>query len=168
MTLSFAVLLGFLHRAIAQMNDPRQASNATRYSLKDTVLGAFSVFFMQCESFLEHQRQMYSRCGKDNAQRLFDLTLIPTTPQIRNILDAIAGQELFEVFTWIYQGLHQRGYLKPYQCLGGYLLVTLDGTQYFSSQKINCPHCSSRTHKNGQKVFLLGTRTHVEEHRHED
>ena len=67
MTLSFEVMLGFLQRAIAEIKDPRLASNATRYSIKDTVLGAFSVFFMQCESFLEHQRQMHSRHGQDNA-----------------------------------------------------------------------------------------------------
>ncbi len=56
--LSFGVLMAYLHRAIAQMPDPRQASNGTRYGLRDVVLGAFSVFFMQCASFLEHQRQM--------------------------------------------------------------------------------------------------------------
>ncbi|MEH2279709.1 MAG: hypothetical protein V7K40_34390 [Nostoc sp.] len=61
MTLSFGVMLGFLTRAIAKIKDPRLASNATRYSIKDTVLGAFLVFFMQCESFLEHQHQMHSR-----------------------------------------------------------------------------------------------------------
>jgi hypothetical protein len=61
MTLSFGVMLGFLQRAIAEIKDARLASNATRYSIKDTVLSAFSVFFMQCESFLEHQRQMHSR-----------------------------------------------------------------------------------------------------------
>jgi len=56
--LSFGVLLGHLHQIMTQMNDPRLASNGTRYSLKDAILAAFSVFFMQCESFLEHQRQM--------------------------------------------------------------------------------------------------------------
>lgn len=54
--LSLKVLLGFLHQAIAGMGEPRKASNATRYSLRDPILGAFSAFFMQCESFLEHQR----------------------------------------------------------------------------------------------------------------
>ncbi len=101
MTLNFVGMLGFLSQAIAEIKDPRQTSNATRYSIKDTVLGAFSVFFMQSESFLEHQRQMYSRCGKDNAQSLFGLKQIPTTPQIRNILDKIAAKELFKVFTWV-------------------------------------------------------------------
>ena len=92
---------------------------------------AFSVFFMQCESFLEHQHQ------------------IPTTPQIRNILDGIAARELFCVFTWIYHRLERDGYLKPYHSLGGHLLVGLNGTQYFTSQTIHCECCSSRTDKNG-------------------
>lgn len=154
MALSFGVMLGFLTRAIAIIKDPRQASNATRYSIKDTVLAAFSVFFMQCESFLEHQRQMHSRCGQDNAQSLFGLTQIPTTPQIRNILDRIAARELFCVFTWIYRRLERDGYLKPYHCLGGHLLVALDGTQDFSSQNIHCECCSSRTHKNGTVTYF--------------
>ena len=154
MTLSFGVMLGFLQRAIAEIKDPRQGSNATRYSIKDTVLAAFSVFFMQCESFLEHQRQMNSRCGRDNAQSLFGLTQIPTTPQIRNILDKIAAQGLFQIFTWVYQALHRGGHLKPYHGLGGQLLVALDGTQYFSSRTIHCECCSSRTHKNGTVTYF--------------
>jgi hypothetical protein len=116
MPLSFGVLLGYLHRAITQIHAPRQKSNGTRYSLSDAMLAAFSVFFMQCESFLEHQRQMQSRRGKDNAQTLFGLGQIPTMPQLRNILDEIAARQLFGVFEWVYQALGRGGYLKPYHC----------------------------------------------------
>ncbi len=110
MPLSFGVLLGVLHQVIGQVKDPRLASNGTRYSLKDAVLGAFSVFFMQCESFLEHQRQMQSRQGKDNAQTLFGLVQVPTMLQIRNILDKIVAQELFGVFGWVNQALQREGH----------------------------------------------------------
>lgn len=151
--LSFGVLLAYLHQTIAGMADPRQASNGTRYSLKDAILSAFSVFFMQCESFLEYQRQMQSRQGQDNAQTLFGVGLIPSTPQIRNILDQIGAATLFEVFKRVYRALKQGGYLQPYQCLGGHLLVALDGTQYFSSQKIGCQQCSTRTHQTGRVSY---------------
>ncbi len=43
--LSFDSLLGTLNSAIGELGDPRQPSNATRYSVKDAVLGAFSCFF---------------------------------------------------------------------------------------------------------------------------
>ena len=58
--LSFSVLQGMLSGVITQLEDPRKPSNAMTFSLKDIVLGAFSLFYMQCPSFLEHQRQMDS------------------------------------------------------------------------------------------------------------
>jgi hypothetical protein len=86
MTLSFDVLIAYLNRAIAGMEDPRKTSNATKYSLKDAVLAAFSVFFMQRESFLDYQRYQESHHSKSNAQSLFGVINVPTVPQIRNIL----------------------------------------------------------------------------------
>ncbi|KAM3092025.1 hypothetical protein ACKFKG_23835 [Phormidesmis sp. 146-35] len=50
--MSFEKLLGDLCKAVSEIRDPCQASNATRYRLSDVMLGAFSVFLMQCESFL--------------------------------------------------------------------------------------------------------------------
>ena len=150
---SFSMLLGYLEQVITKLVDPRKTSNATRYSLKDLVLGAFSAFFMQSESFLEHQRQMNSRCGRDNAQTLFGLEQIPTVEQIRNVLDGIAPLSLFPVFEWIYQTLRDQGYLRAYQMPAGDLFVALDGTEYYTSRKISCSCCSTRTHKNGSITY---------------
>jgi len=66
--LSFTSLLDYLGTSIAQMIDPQRPSNNTRYNLDHLVVGVFIAFFMQSESFLEHQRQLNSRCGRDNAQ----------------------------------------------------------------------------------------------------
>ena len=153
MSLGFESLLAYLNRAIDQTPDPRQSSNGTRFSLHDLVLGAFSVFFMQCESFLEHQRHQQSHTGHNNGQSLFGLTAVPTAPQIRNVLDKIAVESLFNVFSWVYQALQKGGFLKEYECLGGQLLIALDGTQYFSSNTIHCNHCNHRTHSNGTTSY---------------
>jgi len=155
MKLSFGVLIAYLSRTILQMQEPRKASNATRYSLSDAVLGAFSVFFMQSESFLEHQRQMESHQGKNNAQTLFGMFQVPSVPQIRNILDGIPCTALFGVFDCVYQALQRGGHLNPFQYLGG-LLIALDGTEYFDSHKLHCESCSSRTHKNGSVTYFHG------------
>jgi hypothetical protein len=152
--LSFAVLLSYLHQAIEPIADPRQLSNAIRYTLTGAILGAFSVFFMQCESFLEHQRQMQSRRGKDNAQSLFGISKMPSSAQIRNLLDEVAAVGLFEVFFQVYAALMRGGYLQSYQQWNGHWLVALDGTEYFKSQKIHCQCCSSRTHKSGRVTYF--------------
>ncbi|WP_442786367.1 hypothetical protein [Leptothoe sp. PORK10 BA2] len=81
--LSFDSLLSELNDTIDELGDPRKPSNATSYSVKDAVLGAFSCFFMQSESFLDYQRQLNSRSGRDNAQSLFGLENIPSVEQIR-------------------------------------------------------------------------------------
>lgn len=148
--LSFTILLSYLHRLIGTLPDPRQPSNAQNYSLGDIVLGGFSVFYMQCSSFLEHQRQMASRQGQNNAQRLFGLAELPTNNQLKNVLDGVAAKLLFPVFIWVYQALAAQGLLKSYEVLDGQLLIGLDGTEYFSSQNIHCQQCAHRTHKNGQ------------------
>jgi hypothetical protein len=153
MTLSFGVLIAYLNQAILQMEDPRQTSNATKYSLKDAVLAAFSAFFMQSESFLEYQRYQESRQGKSNARSLFGMMSVPTAPQIRNILDGIPATTLSGVFNRVYQALRREGHLRSFQCLGG-LLIALDGTRYFDSHKLHCENCSSRKHKNGSVTYF--------------
>lgn len=151
--LSFGVMLSYLYRALEWIEDPRQPSNAQRYSLRDLVLGAFSVFYMQGPSFLEHQRQMQSRQGHNNAQRLFGVTTIPTPNQIKNVLDQVAASMLFPIFRWVFQALAAQGILKPYKVLDDQLLVGLDGTDYFSSTTIHCDQCSPCSHRNGQVSY---------------
>ena len=153
MTLSFGVLIAYLSQAMGQMADPRQASNATKYSLKDAVLAAFSVFLMQSESFLEYQRHQQSHHGNSNTQSLFGMMIIPTVPQIRNILDGIPATTLSGVFHCVYQALQREGHLKPLQVLGG-LLIALNGTQYFDSHKLSCEQCSRQMHQNGSFTYF--------------
>jgi hypothetical protein len=67
---SFAVLLQFLEDSIETFPDVRTGEN-TVYEVRDAVLSAFSMFFMQCPSFLAHQRAMGLRKGKNNAESIF-------------------------------------------------------------------------------------------------
>ncbi len=152
--LSFDGIVRCLNDVIGKINDPRSASNATKYSLREAILGAFAAFFLQNESFLEYQRQLNSRFGRDNAQSLFGLEKIPTVEQIRNIVDGIAASSLFPLFGLIYQALRSMGFLKSYEILGGNLLVAMDGTNYHSSKKVNCPCCSTKTSKQGKVTYF--------------
>lgn len=152
-SLSYDNLLAELDGAIAELDDPRKPSNASSYSIRDAVLGAFGCFFMQSASFLEYQRHLDSRNGRNNAQSLFGLEKIPSVEQIRNMLDSIAALGLFQVFVNVYRTLQQQGYLRGFETLSGNLLVALDGTEYYSSHKISCRCCSKRTSRSGQVTY---------------
>jgi hypothetical protein len=66
---------------------------------------------------------------------MFGIFNIPTNQQIKNILDGIPATALIGVFDWVYQVMRDQGILQSFEYLGG-LMVALDGTQYYSSQKI--------------------------------
>jgi len=151
--LVFNVFLDFLQEGIEKITDPRSKSNATKFKIDDAMLSAFSMFFMQSQSFLEYQRQIQSRSGKNNVQSIFGVEEIPCDQQIRNILDLISATSLSVVFERIYQFLQNGKHLQRYERLGKNLLICLDGTEYHSSSKISCECCSNRNHRNGKVTY---------------
>jgi hypothetical protein len=112
-----------------------------QYSIADAGLGAFSVFYLQSPSFLAHQRDMQRKKGENNAQGLFGIEQIPSDGQIRNLLNPVEPAQLREPFWEIYCSLDESGFLDPYHGVGGTRLISLNGSQYFSSQQIHCPSC---------------------------
>ncbi len=139
-TLEISELIKFLRQELHDLPDARKPGNNTKYQIEDAVLGAFSVFFTQSPSFLEHQRLMKSSKGKDNASSLFSLNEIPCDNQIRNLLDPVTASKISGAFQRVYQWLKKQGVLKKFRYLNGEILIALDGTEYFSSKKNNCPH----------------------------
>ena len=86
--LSINRMIKNLKATMQQFPDLRRGKN-TQYEIVDAGMGAFSVFFTQCASFLEHQRNLKRTKGRSNAESLFDLSDIPSDNQIRNLLDPV-------------------------------------------------------------------------------
>ena len=117
------------------------------------VLAAFSVFFTQCPSFLEHQNLMKKKRGKDNAFSLFGLKKIPSDNQIRTLLAPIPATTVLETFKTVWEWLRENKILNHFKYLDEEILLAIDGTEYYSSKKINCPHCNCRHHRNGTTTY---------------
>lgn len=152
-TLTFDSLLKVFHQLLERLPDRRTGKN-TRYTIKDAALGAFAVFFTQSPSFLAYQRTMKQSEGRSYAESLFGIEHIPCDNQIRTLLDPLAPCHLFSMFTTVFEALEQCGELDPFRVLEGNLLVSLDGTQYFSSKKIHCPNCSHKTLADGTALYF--------------
>jgi hypothetical protein len=142
-TLSFDRLRSILVATVMYLPDRRTGRNRI-YEMTDAALGAFAVFFVQSPSFLAHQRDMQRVRGHNNAQSLFGVDQVPSDGQIRNLLDPIAPEHLAPPFWQVFEQLRDGDYLKAYQGHLGRWLCALDGTQYFSSQKIHCAQCTTR------------------------
>src|SRR5512135_2569359 len=132
--------------------DHRTGRNVT-YTIKDAVLSAFAVFFMQSPSFLAQQQVVQRREGRNNAQSLFGVAQIPSDNQIRNLLDPLPPERLFPLFETCWQILEATGTLTAFQVLGQQYLIALDGTQYFSSQTVHCDACTHTTSATGVTTY---------------
>jgi len=134
----------------SRLPDKRTGQNI-RYMLDDIVLGAFAVFFLQCPSFLARQKALKNRLGRSNAETVFQITQTPCDEHIRQMLDPIAPHHFYPEFHALLGAVEARGHLAAYTVLGGqHLLISLDGTQYFSSYALECDHCLHRKRRNGQ------------------
>ena len=127
----------------------RKGGNNQQFTMKDAGLSAFSVFFTQNPSFLDYQVRMQKERGRNNAASLFGVHKIPCDQQIRNLLDPVAPDAVAPLWFNLVEALDRGGALADYRRFAGDVLIALDGTQYFASEKISCPHCTMRTLANG-------------------
>ncbi len=153
-------LMKGLEEGFAGLPEHRSGKNS-QYELADAGMGAFSVFFTQSPSFLAHQRDMKLRKGRSNAEKLFALREIPSDNQIRNLLDPIHPGHLNFCYQRIFQKLEQTEILERRRSFANQLLVAMDGTEYFSSQKIHCEQCSQRVLKNEKNNYYHSALTPV-------
>jgi hypothetical protein len=153
-------LVGSLRQTLAALPDPRTGDN-TKYSMQDIGLGAFSVFFTQSPSFLAAQKTLQQAKGQSNAQSLFQIEQIACDNHIRDTLDAVPPDKLFPLYDEVYQALRQAGLLENFRAVHQTFLIALDGTWYFSSQKIHCPQCCCLEHKSGDKTYYHSAVTPV-------
>ena len=150
---SMAGLTQRIREVFAQLPDARHSSNNQRYVMEDAALSAFSVFFTQSPSFLDYQIRMQQQQGKNNAQSLFGVHSIPSDNQIRNILDPVAPDTLFPLIAHLGDELYRHQYLESYRSINNTLLMAVDGTDFFSSNKIHRKCCSCAQQKNGDTLY---------------
>ena len=150
--LKFKDLVDFYRKVLEHFPDKRTGKNK-KYKIAEIALGAFSVFFMQSSSFLAHQREMEVREGCNNACSLFNISKIPSDNHIRDILDEVSPNAVFPVFDYIFEALDATNHLSKFRFLQNQFLILLDGTEYFSSNKINCNKCFKREHINGEITY---------------
>jgi hypothetical protein len=156
----FDQLVGRLRQCLAGLPDRRTGENSS-YTMEDIGLSAFAVFFTQSPSFLAHQKAMQETKGANNARGVFQIRDIPTDNHIRTMLDPVAPEQLFPVYDDVYRALAERGILDSFAAVENTRLIALDGTWYFSSEKIHCPSCSRIEHQDGAITYYHSAITPV-------
>ncbi len=155
-SLSFDALVTLLSSHFSGLDDHRHPKRIN-YSLHDTLMTAFAMFFFQHPSLLQFQTAMKQKRGRCNLETLFGVRQLPSETQMRDLLDQVDSQEVRKLLPIFFERMRRAGWASQYQTTldngkdaGTYYVVAIDGTDYFSSTKIACAHCLRRQDRDGQ------------------
>ena len=142
--LGFSALRKIISERLCEIEDCRQQGKVD-YTLHDCAMSAFAMMFFQDASLLEFQRRLQESINRNNLNTMFNVSSIPKDTQLRDVLDQCPSDKLDKIYADFFYHLQRSKYLQAYQFIEGMYLMPVDGSQYFSSQKINCPSCLTKT-----------------------
>ena len=144
--LSFSALRKSLSSHFRQVDDSRQQGKI-EFEMHDCLMSGFAMMLFQDPSLCAFQRRIEDIYQRSNLHSMFEVRNIPKDSQMRDLLDTINPESLEPIFS-DFLGQIQRGrHLEKYQVLGGKYLIPIDGSEYFSSNKISCPSCLTQKKK---------------------
>jgi hypothetical protein len=120
-------------------------------SLGDALLAAFALFALKAPSLLAFDQRRQT--DEFNLKSLFGMKQIPCDTQMRTILDEVDPTHLRSSFTDVFRQLQRGKALEPFAFFQGRYLLALDGTFYFSSEKIHCASCLEKKSRNGKIAY---------------
>lgn len=116
--------------------------------LSDSLMSAFAMFSLKDPSLLAFD----ARRNDANMRGLFGIGQIPSDTSMREILDPVDPEFLRPAFNDVFRQLQRGKALEPFVFYENCYLVCLDGTGYFSSQKIHCDSCLEKVNKKTGEV----------------
>ena len=147
--LSFNALRKMLSRRFLEIPDSRQETKV-EHGMHDVLMSGFAMMFYQDSSLLEFQQRLEEAIHKNNLQTLFQVESIPKDSQMREVIDEVESRELESLFEDFLRPLQRGKHLEGYRVLGDYYLISVDGSGYFSSDKIHCSGCLKKETKKGK------------------
>jgi len=145
--LSADALFTLVREGFAKIPDHRDPRSGI--PLADALMSAFAMFSLKDPSLLAFDQ----RRSDANLKALFGIGQIPSDTQMREILDAVDPERLRDSFGDVFRPLQRGKALEPFAFYAGHYLLSLDGTGYFSSQKVHCPSCQVKEHNSGAVTY---------------
>jgi len=149
--LSLQPLIDGFKQSFSNHEDTRR-KNSVNYSILDTALSGLACMFYKSGSLVNYQRNMEHKYHQNNLQTQFGVTSTPKDNQMRKIIGSISHQQLAPVFSDYLKRLQRGKHLEKFRFQDKYL-VAIDGTEYYSSDSIDCSCCLTQTKRNGDTRY---------------
>jgi len=147
-----------------EVEDHRSPVN-TKISLKDVLMSGFALFSLKDRSLLKFTKEYKTRAS--NLKSIYGIENLPSDTAMRQVLDKVESKNIQSILAKFINQLIQSNHLIDYEIFGGYLYIPIDGTTYFTSQKVHCEKCLQTHHQNQTITYhdkgLVATLVHPEQ-----
>ena len=108
------------------------------------------IFSLKFPSLFDYDKKRNDEAVAHNLRTMYGISSnILSDTQLREVLDGVNPQALRPAFNAVLAIAQRDNVLEQFYYLDGSLLVSVDGTEYFSSKKIHCDQCCVRKKRNG-------------------
>jgi hypothetical protein len=114
-------------------------------SMADALMSGFALFSLKDPSMLAFDERRLA-CDP-NLHAVYLINRVPCDTQIRYICDGVIPDFLRPAFRAIFRKLQRGKALEPFVFIDGHYLLSLDGTGFYSSDKIGSVACLTKTNK---------------------
>lgn len=147
--LTFDSLYKKLHQNFGQIKDHR--GNNSSYKLADILSSAFAMFSLKSASLLDFT--LRSQVEDQNLEQIFKISKVCSDTQMRQVLDKVSADRVRSLFSSVFKQLKGSSWFQSYVYFQQMVIVSIDGVEHFSSQKVNCKHCLEKEHKWGETTY---------------
>ena len=144
-------LFATIREDFAKVPDHR-AANAS-IPLADALMSGFAMFSLKDPSLLAFDERRLER--PESLHSVYGVGVIPSDTQMRTILDEVAPTHLRRAFRSVFHQLQRGKVLPKLTCLGGHLLLAIDGTGIHSSENIGADYCLTKERRDGTIEYHL-------------
>lgn len=127
-----------------------QRTKQVEISLQDILMSGFALFSLKDPSLLAFDAR---RAEPENLHTIYGIEQIASDTYLRTVLDEVNPAQLRPVYKRLFERAVEEKVLASYLFMGQYYLVSPDGTGYFASKQIHCPHCLEKRLRNGETQY---------------
>ena len=166
--LSAPGLIRTMRGCFEAIEDPVRSRRAP---LADNLMAALAMFMFKHPSMLSFDDAVRGNERDEvlirNLRNLYGLRHVPCDTSMRERLDPVDPKALRPAFKKVFSALQRGNGLRGMESIDGHYLISIDGTEFFSSRSVSCANCCERKRRDGGKehfhrmvcASLVGTET---------
>lgn len=145
-------LIKTVYDLFCKIQDPRQLSSQVKtMPLTDILMSGLAIFGLKFPSLLKYDQNRHIL--DQNLLDLYHITTPPSDTYLSERLDELDPSYIRSAFKKIFAMLQRGNCMESFEGYNGYYYLAIDATGEFSSNKVCCPQCCKKEHKDGSLSY---------------